>query len=341
MAFTNHAVDHLIRSVLDSKITSKIVRLGGHSADELIASKSLENLEKIAGESRLRPALNIQFRILKNLESDMMELMNRVTGRWVPSRKVMDALEYDSPDQFESLSHPPAWIIHHYATCATNEGWEVAGGEDRSIKTLFDYWYRGLDIDFLLPDAPPPVHDKEVSASEPNRYRILQRVPSPEEAAGGEGRNEDSDDPEPDLSDIPLTERWMFVPKKKSPLFAPEPESPDDDAQAPPSPVPSMSPRDAFLASFGALDAQVPTGDRGLDELEAVSDIWTTSKKERGILGATWIRKARTRDYEIQRTEFERVEKSHKKAQERYSELKDEASWPFSLRTRHRLIIFA
>jgi hypothetical protein len=273
MAFTNHAVDHLIRSVLDSKITSQVVRLGGHSADDLIASKSLENLEKIAAESRLRPALNAQYAKLKALEEEMMTLMNRVTGRWVPSRKIMDMLEYDSPEQSESLISPPAWIQSLYETSlADSEGWDVAGGKDHAIKTLFDFWYRGLDIDFLIQPDSRPTHAKETSQAEPNRFQVLQSVSDADE--NGEG---DEDDSEPDQSDIPLTQRWRIRAHSESPLSAPE--SLDDDSRSPsPSPAPSVSPRDAFLLLYGALDVEVPTGDRQIEELEAVSDILSTSK---------------------------------------------------------------
>lgn len=326
MAFTNHAVDHLIRSVLDSKITSNIVRLGSHSADELIASKSLENLEKIAPESRLRPALNSRFAVLKDLEGQMMKLMSDVTRRWVPSQKIMDMLEYGSPDQLESLTHPPEWIRSHYGMSVLNDGgWEVAGGESHAVNTHFDYWYRGLDIDFLQMSETSPVHDKGLSRADPNRFEVLRSASNPDGADGDD--DDDSEDSEPkEEEDIPLTQRWRVASRPGSPFSALE--SPDDNTEVPEiPPVPCLSPRDAFLVSFGVLHAQVPTGNRRIEELEAVLDIWTMSKKERGILGAAWIQEARLRDYEIQRAEFERVKRLHKDAQERFNDLRDEVSW--------------
>lgn len=325
MAFTNHAVDHLIRSVLDSKITSQVVRLGSHSADESIASRSLENLEKIAGESRLRPALNAQYGKLKGLEEDMMALMNRVTGRWVPSWKIMDMLEYDSPEQLDSLNSPPAWIQTLYKTCVPDGGrWKTVGGEDRGIKTPFDYWYRGLDIDFLLLPDPQPTYDVGTSQAASNRFQVLQPVSSADKETNDDDNDKDS---EPDQSDIPPTQRWRLRTKPESPPSTPG--SLDDDSRAPsPPPAPSMLPRDAFLSLYGALHAEVPTGERKIEELDTVWDVWSMSKMERGILGASWIRKARLRDYEIQRAEFERVKRLHKGAQDRYNELKDEVSRP-------------
>jgi len=47
IAFTNHALDHLLGNILDAGITEKIARLGSrHSAHERIVPFSLEYLEK-------------------------------------------------------------------------------------------------------------------------------------------------------------------------------------------------------------------------------------------------------------------------------------------------------
>lgn len=46
MAYTNHALDHLLHAVVDSGITKKVVRLGSRSDDEIIKGFSLEELER-------------------------------------------------------------------------------------------------------------------------------------------------------------------------------------------------------------------------------------------------------------------------------------------------------
>ncbi|KAF9506180.1 hypothetical protein BS47DRAFT_1305576 [Hydnum rufescens UP504] len=43
IAFTNHALDHMLGSGLATGITKKVVRLGSRSADLKISSLSLEN----------------------------------------------------------------------------------------------------------------------------------------------------------------------------------------------------------------------------------------------------------------------------------------------------------
>jgi len=45
IAYTNQALDHLLRSVFDGHVTKRIVRLGGRSADEVVSNLSLESLE--------------------------------------------------------------------------------------------------------------------------------------------------------------------------------------------------------------------------------------------------------------------------------------------------------
>lgn len=51
IAYTNHALDHILRAVHDRDITRNIVRLGSHSKDEVIGDYSLDKLDQMARTS--------------------------------------------------------------------------------------------------------------------------------------------------------------------------------------------------------------------------------------------------------------------------------------------------
>lgn len=77
IAFTNHALDRMLSSILDAKITSNIVRLGGYSADERISSFSLHTLEAIMTESDLDKFIHREYREMKLVEEEVGELMEK------------------------------------------------------------------------------------------------------------------------------------------------------------------------------------------------------------------------------------------------------------------------
>jgi len=70
IAFTNHALDHLLGNVLDVGITRKIVRLGSRSADERISEFSLDNIlsMKARGNSQSDRIARYQYRVMKEIE---------------------------------------------------------------------------------------------------------------------------------------------------------------------------------------------------------------------------------------------------------------------------------
>lgn len=53
IAFTNHALDHMLRDVLDGDVTKDIIRLGSRSKDEVVSQYSLETLEKLQPKNNL------------------------------------------------------------------------------------------------------------------------------------------------------------------------------------------------------------------------------------------------------------------------------------------------
>lgn len=353
MAFTNHAVDHLVRGVLDEKITSKIVRLGARSADEEIASRSLESLERLEGQSRLRPALGRTYGEIKDLEKEMSELMNRITSPKVPSQKVMEMLEFMFTDQWECLESPPLWIYELYRE-ALYEGqdWEVVGGEGHAVKTTFDFWFHGYDLQFLADPVEVSTPAQPLSQSETsNRYNLLARDsgsgPSASQIPGQyhdmvdhDNRNDEADIAK-GFEELRLSsaESWMHQLQAQASTSAgtsqatPTSASPPSDQHAPdpdPSPPSKTFKRDEFLSRFGVIRPTIPTSNRPLEELESQLALWTLSQSERQTLGNHWKMRTRLQNYEIEREEFERLRKMHQDAQERHNDLKDEVIYFFS-----------
>ena len=78
IAFTNHALDHMLNSILDAKITKKFVRLGSRSTDERIAEYSLKNLERTFTDASMSRQIGREFAIRKKLEEKMRHVMEDI-----------------------------------------------------------------------------------------------------------------------------------------------------------------------------------------------------------------------------------------------------------------------
>ena len=68
----------MVTSVLDAKITEKIVRLGTRSSDERIAEYTLDKLEKLASASTLDRSMKRQYAKMKELEERMTKTITSI-----------------------------------------------------------------------------------------------------------------------------------------------------------------------------------------------------------------------------------------------------------------------
>ncbi|KAI0779559.1 hypothetical protein C8Q74DRAFT_1217042 [Fomes fomentarius] len=154
IAFTNHALDHMLRSVLDAKITQKIVRLGSRSADERIAEYSIENAENVAGRSRLYSSFYNYRRALRDVETEIKKFMEDFFKTEIDTDAIVRFLHIQSPVLIDSIENPPAWVeaLHSFAQ-DQQAGWHVAGANGKDAgqvdNSLYAYWLRGGDITFL------------------------------------------------------------------------------------------------------------------------------------------------------------------------------------------------
>lgn len=67
LAYTNHALDHILRAVHDAEVTKDIVRLGSRSKDEVVSQFNLDTISKVQGRGQLNG-------IVGHLYKDMMEV---------------------------------------------------------------------------------------------------------------------------------------------------------------------------------------------------------------------------------------------------------------------------
>ncbi|KAM5531281.1 hypothetical protein V8D89_015082 [Ganoderma adspersum] len=154
IAFTNHALDHMLRSVLDADITKNIVRLGSRSADERIAPFSLEQQENIAGRTRLSAAFSSHRRALRDVEDEIKAFMEGFFKTEVSSTDLIRYLSIQSPVLLDSIENPPEWVeALHLLDVQEQSEWSVAGRNGKDVgevdNSLYGFWLRGGDVKFL------------------------------------------------------------------------------------------------------------------------------------------------------------------------------------------------
>lgn len=157
MAYTNHALDHMLANVLDGGVTRNLVRLGTRSSDDRIEEYTLRAQEEKAGQS---PAWKRQqFKVVKEIEEELSRTMRKMLCFNPPMTDVLRYLRTRAPAQAVSLSHPPTWIAKLLQSLETNKTengvWSQAGrsngrGAPASPRrlTVYDHWKDGADLNF-------------------------------------------------------------------------------------------------------------------------------------------------------------------------------------------------
>ncbi|KEP50888.1 NFX1-type zinc finger protein [Rhizoctonia solani 123E] len=158
VAYTNHALDHMLKGILDADITKNIIRLGSRAAvDERLASFSLDEAEKISTKSRLDRNINAAYREMRSAEAEMSGLMDKITTRHVPQEHMEDCILSLYPYHYEELlSNTPSWISSLISNAAEeDEDWETVGKPEQDLSVI-NFWATGRDLQFL----EPPKEDK-------------------------------------------------------------------------------------------------------------------------------------------------------------------------------------
>ncbi|KIJ04701.1 hypothetical protein PAXINDRAFT_141786, partial [Paxillus involutus ATCC 200175] len=353
IALTNHALDHMLCSVLDANITKEIVRLGPpRSADERMSQYSIEMLEKDAEPSRLNRMFASRYRELKVAQSEITQLMSRILSADLESDslEIVKYLRTSHPEHHKFISHPPEWIrlTKQLFHDDSNDGWQKQGRGGRSMKqdtSIYAHWKDSGDLEFLERSASSTFSfsdvrssgTKRLASSRVNPFEVLiseTGARTSDTDSTGEHEGDESDDETP-LEGFKPEERWMTVPVVDTPnTDAKEPR----DSRAQPATSESESVVDpitissyvndpaGFFVALGEDDVpSVPSGDRPLDELLDIGEVWAMSRRERKRLHGFWIEEARIKMHQNQLDEFERLRKMYAERVKEYNEGKEEA----------------
>lgn len=209
IALTNHALDHLLAASLDADITTNIVRLGSRSADERISKYNLEEMEQVAGRSRLDREFGANYRELKTTQKEIVDLMEAFLRKHVTSEETLNYLQTNYPDLFEGFHNPTPWIATLHVLEHQKDGggdWNIAGSRGR-IQDVDDssyaYWRMGGDLEFLArPPAPPrPAPDiaRKPAYQSQNHFSVLSMTGN--DADGSRNGDQDEDSYEEESSD--------------------------------------------------------------------------------------------------------------------------------------------
>jgi hypothetical protein len=362
IAFTNHALDHMLLSVLDAKITSKIVRLGSRSADERISQYSIENLEMVAGKSRLNKSFNGQYRALKGVEEQLRELIGKYVKTTLDSDEIIQYLEVQYPEELDQLNNPPPYVSILRAAAWDDGTWQVAGAGGRAKviddNSIYGYWRKGRDLEFLQscknPSPAPPPPDPYANADQ-NKFSTLATLVPDSSDDLHSGDESDTDGSDTDDSSCHPEEQWMKV--KSTVVVEADPTAhPLSGENVPTTPLAQAIPstfrqveasdmRDplAFFNAFGFHSIpQIPATDRPLEQLLEVGEVWTMSRSERERLHLCWMAAAQNFLNATQIQDFERLRGRHADVLREYNEGKDEASsfylWLYSELTKRTMI---
>ena len=327
IAFTNHALDHMLSSVLDAGITNKIVRLGSRSADERVSKFNLDTMEMVHDKSRLDRSLQTQFKNLKETQEKMVKLMNNVRKTTVSGSQAEIYIAIHYGDHYMSLHAPPPWVItFRNLELENSSGWETM----RSVEldeSWFSYWEEGRELGFLAAQ-PTKTTTRTLPNSNTNRFDPLDLDVDDQESSEDEPAAVDT----PHVpSNAGLAASWMQTWPKSSDV----PITIAKDLQID-SPVPGeglqatvTSQDDLTDEIFFGLGGKpdIPLSDEPLHKLlKPEVNMWHLSKKERSRLSRHWKDEVRRSLAKEHLDEFSRLRDQYERDRVCYHEIKDQVS---------------
>ncbi|KAF9506178.1 hypothetical protein BS47DRAFT_1489458 [Hydnum rufescens UP504] len=154
IAFTNHALDHILRSGLDTGITKKVVRMGSRSADLKISSLSLEELQKLQEWSQFSLAMGKVFSVLKETETEIENLMKKNRRRYIGWTEIKSFIDSEAEcSTWTSCGALESRKRDRAVDCqlmGEDEEWtEVQSRPTHNIKSICDRWLAGEGLQFL------------------------------------------------------------------------------------------------------------------------------------------------------------------------------------------------
>ncbi|KAJ6499128.1 hypothetical protein C8R45DRAFT_981206 [Mycena sanguinolenta] len=340
IAFTNHALDHMLSSVLDAGITNKVVRLGSRSADEKVSKYSIETIEMVAGKSRLDRSFGHHYRDLKNVQEEIKRLMKTFVHAKVTSDQFRSYLQIQYAEHYEHLYEcPPDWVKilrTAFADADSDEDTWMQAGKRGKVEiednSMYAYWRHGRDLDFL----DVSVHQKaeyEQKLESQNRFGTLDMVEEqwvdfddPASETASETQSEEHDESS-DFEDV-QQESWQRD-------WPSDTDSADElhnfgsatlEATSSSRPIPSIQVADLKDPSvfFGGRIPVIPSSDRPLHDLLIEGTMWSFSRRERERLHNYWSAQIRERLHEDRLQDFHSLRSKYESTLKKHQEGKDE-----------------
>jgi hypothetical protein len=288
IAFTNHALDHLLGNVLDAGITNKVARLGSRSADERIAAYSLEAMERTSG-NRMHGRNIFQIRRdMKDIEDEFTEVVATLNGSTVDPEGLLMWLDLHHPGQSQELTNPPTWVNllqserGDWKTATKGRKGKQAKNTTGFKQTEYGFWVNGLDLEFLEPPVFEGKHAQGQGQGGASRNRF--------EVLGADG---DGDGPDGLLSQEANYQETLLD----------------------------------WFATHGLTEIpEPPTTDRSLDILKHDDDVWDMSRSERLKLSQYWESSARSFGFESDVEVFKDLKRKHAELQQQLDAYNTEVS---------------
>ncbi|KAF9555859.1 P-loop containing nucleoside triphosphate hydrolase protein [Agrocybe pediades] len=362
IAFTNHALDHMLSAVLDANITKKIVRLGRRSNDERVAEYSIETLEMAKNHSRLDRAFTSR-RELKDVQDHINNLMKSVlnTNLENESEEILKYLSTSYPEHYEHFMYPPAGIKTLQKLTHPDDdeqgAFQTVGRNNKTLvedRSPYAFWkgYKDLDlIRSMLPSATTTTSQSKATSSgmAPRRqaptlnpFALLTdaTVSEPEEDFS-DFHSETVSAPIDDSQDVGVEEIWKTF-QHQPPM---DEESPEENVISGPQLRPgkrtnsAIEPEkdntallstdfrdvDGFFRSLGFLKTpHIPSTNRDLELLLDDGHIWSMSGVERQKIHQFWVQETRKELAITHKDEFERLRSLHAVKLKETNEMKDE-----------------
>ena len=289
IAFTNHALDHMLGSVLDAKITEKIVRLGSRSSDERIAEYSLINLEKTSADASMSRQIRREYAIKKKIEEGMYKVMTDIQIPEPSEDQIKEYLQTNWGEHLLMMYDPPFWIVEYAVRLWESEGdegeWKEVQGKKGKAKgpshlmarTYYGLWKRGLDIAFIQPPQPRFITSGWSKGQKKQRGQSVQ----------------------PSGVLVPPTEQEQELYHERMFEFFSE-------------------------LGFGDMIPPIPSGNRPFIQLQDSPAVWAMSLEERRRLAEHWEEEMRRLAYHNHLGEYKRLRHEYDDACEKYEAVSDE-----------------
>ncbi|KAF8656766.1 hypothetical protein AX16_002444 [Volvariella volvacea WC 439] len=302
IAFTNHALDHMLNSVLDAEITQNIVRLGGRSADERISRFSLEKLEVAAGRSRLNRSFARYHKQLRDLEEEIGHFMKKVSNPTFTTDDILNHIRFAYPGHQDELLNPPPWVqgLREFELKEIEEGWETTK-KNQFDSSLYGFWREGRDLRRLHAEREAQQQRRFVAAQAAvlnsqkragNQFALLQDHAEP----GGDSFV--ADEEAEGMHDYETTM------EEEVPLTA----------------------ADYLSVVYGVHELPwIPDTDRPWEALLDDDCVWQMSLRERQKLHQYWIAEIKEREQPLRLQEYSDLRERHKEIFAQHQEARDEA----------------